>query len=100
MSSADFQQNIRILLYALFGALGSWGVTTPDNIKSIVVSVVGFIATYLWTLYGTRLNGLLEQVKAKTGVLGVELKVDPTIIPPQNVTENTSAGIIATPAPK
>jgi len=98
MNSQSFQQYVRIMLYSGFGALANFGITTPDGTKAMVASIVGFGATFIWTLYGTRLNGLLEQIKATTGVQAIELKVDPSVIPPSNVTQNTSPGIVATPS--
>ena len=91
----NIQQYVRIVLYWLFGALGSYGVAVPDSSRAVIVSVAGSLATLAWTIYGTRLNGLLEQIKAKSGVQGVELKVDPNVITPAAVTDNTSTGIIA-----
>lgn len=98
MNAQSFQQYVRILLYSGFGALANYGVTTSDGTKALIASIVGFIATFVWTLYGTRLNGLLEQIKATTGVQGIDLKVDPAVIKPTDVTQNTSAGIVASPA--
>jgi hypothetical protein len=95
VSSQDIQQYVRIALYYGFGVLGTIGVTVPGNTKALVGSIVGALANLAWTVYGTRLNGLLEQVKAKSGVQGVEVKVDPAIIAPTDVTQNTSAGIVA-----
>ncbi len=100
MNAQSFQQYVRILLYSGFGALANYGIITPDATKSMIASVVGFVATFVWTLYGTRLNGLLEQIKATSGVQGVELKVDPKIITPATVNQGTSAGIVAKPAAK
>lgn len=91
----NIQQYVRIVLYWIFGALGSYGVAVPDSSRAVIVSVAGSLATLAWTVYGTRLNGLLEQIKAKSGVQGVELKVDPNVIAPAAVTDNTSTGIIA-----
>ena len=98
MTSQSFQQYIRILLYSIFSGLATVGVTTPDNTKTLIAGIVGFIANLAWTVYGTRLNGLLEQIKEKTGVESIEVKVNPDLIKPVDVTANTSAGIIATPA--
>lgn len=95
MNSQSFQQYVRIILYYGFGALATYGVTVPDNTKALVLSIVGFVANFAWTLWGTRLNGLLEQVKAKSGVEAVEVHVDPEIIAPSAVIQNTSAGITA-----
>ena len=98
MNSQTFQQYVRIGVYYLLGALGTYGVTVPDNTKALVLSIVGFVANFAWTLWGTRLNGLLEQIRAKSGVEAVEVKVDPVIIKPSAVTQNTSSGIVATSA--
>lgn len=96
LTSPDIQQYVRIALYWLFGALGSYGVAVPaDNTKAIIVSVVGSLATLAWTAYGTRLNGLLEQIKAKSGVQEVQVKVDQSIIAPSAINDNTSSGITA-----
>lgn len=97
MNSQSIQQYVRIALYYLFGALATYGVTVPDNTKALVVSIVGVAANFAWTLWGTRLNGLLEQIKAKSGVEGVTVKVDPDVIDPSAVTLNTSSGIVAAP---
>lgn len=99
MTSQSFQQYVRILLYAIFSSLMTMGVTVPDSTKSAILGVVGFLGNFVWTIYGTRLNGLLEQVKEKTGVQSIEIKVDPGVIAPSDVTSNTSAGIVAKPAP-
>lgn len=95
---AWLQQWIRVLLYSGFGGLASHGLAVSGSTKEIVISVVGYLATAAWTMYGTRLNGLAEMIKEKTGVVGVELKVDPDLIKPNDVTQNTSAGISAKPA--
>lgn len=98
MSSQDIQQYVRIALYYGFSALGTIGVAVPGNTKALIVSVVGTLANLAWTAYGTRLNGLLEQVKAKAGVEAVDVKVDTAVIAPSDITNNTSAGIVAKPA--
>src|SRR6185295_14883345 len=95
VNSHAIQQYVRIALYWLFGALGTYGITVPDDKRGLIVSVVGTLATLLWTMYGTRLNGLLEQIKAKSGVQEIEVKTDPAIIKPADITSNTSAGITA-----
>lgn len=97
MTGQTFQQYVRIALYNLFAALASYSITVPDNTKTLIFSVAGIAANLIWTIYGTRLNGLLEQVKEKTGVQEVQIKVDPEIIAASNVNASTSAGIIATP---
>jgi hypothetical protein len=95
MTSQSLQQYVRIFLYALFSALASYGVTTPDNTKTLVLSLAGLLCNLIWTMYGTRLNGLLEHVKEKTGVQDITITVDPNFIPPSNVNAKTSSGITA-----
>lgn len=97
MTGQTFQQYIRILLYQIFAGLTTVGVTTPDSTKTMIAGIVGILANLAWTIYGTRLNGLLEQVKEKTGVQSIEIKVDPEVIVAKDVNTGTSAGIIATP---
>ena len=74
LNSQAIQQYVRIMLYWLFGALGSYGVAVPDSKRTVIVSVAGSLATLAWTMYGTRLNGLLEQIKAKTGVQEINIR--------------------------
>ena len=40
-TSYQVQQYVRIALYWLFGALGTYGVAVPDNSKALIVSVIG-----------------------------------------------------------
>jgi hypothetical protein len=89
------QQYVRITLYTIFGALANYGFTVSDSKQTAIVSVAGLLATLAWTVYGTRLNGLLEFAKEKSGVQSVAVTVDTAIIKPADVTLNTSAGITA-----
>lgn len=98
MTSQNIQQYVRIALYYIFGALATYGTTVPDGTKTLIISIVGALANLAWTIYGTRLNGLLEQIKEKSGVEAVEVKVDPAVIKPADITNNTSQGIVAKPA--
>ena len=95
MSSSELQMNIRILMYALFSGLASNGITTPESTQNIIIGALGFAATYAWTRWGMRLNGLLEYAKSKAGVEKVEVQVDPEVVKPLDVTQNTSPGISA-----
>jgi hypothetical protein len=95
MSSSELQMNIRIMMYALFSGLASYGITTPDSTQNIIIGAIGFAATYAWTRWGMRLNGLLEYAKSKAGVEKVEVQVDPEVVKPADVTQNTSSGISA-----
>jgi hypothetical protein len=98
VTSQNIQQYVRIALYWLFGALASHGMTVQDGTKTMIVGVAGALATLAWTAYGTRLNGLLEQIKEKAGVESIEVKVNPAVIAPSDITQNTSSGIVAKPA--
>jgi len=89
------QQYVRIALYQLFAALGSHGYAVSGSSREVVISIVGSLATLAWTIYGTRLNGLLEQAKAKAGVTEINVKVDPVVIKPAAINDNTSSGITA-----
>lgn len=97
MTSQTFQQYIRILLYNIFAGLMTVGVTVPNSTKEMIAGGVGLLANLVWTMYGTRLNGLLEQVKEKTGVQSIEIKVDPELISPTAVNIATSEDIVAKP---
>lgn len=97
MTGQTFQQYVRILLYNIFAGLTTVGVTTPDSTKTMIAGIVGILANLVWTMYGTRLNGLLEQVKEKTGVESIEIKVNPELISPTAVNIATSEAIVAKP---
>jgi hypothetical protein len=71
------------------------GSTSQETPRILAASLAGALATLAWTAYGTRLNGLLEQIKEKSGVEAIEVKVDPTILTPLDITQNTSPGIVA-----
>lgn len=95
MTSYNLQQYFRIVLYAVFGALASNGVTVPDNTRTAIAGVVGFLATLVWTIYGTRLNALISAIGSKTGIQSVEIKVDPTVIPPSTINNSTPNNVTA-----
>ena len=97
MNSQSFQMYVRIALYQIFGGLAGVGITTPENTKAMITGIVGIMANLVWTVYGTRLNGLLEQVKEKTGVQSIDIKVDPELLPPAQVNLGTSNNITAQP---
>lgn len=95
INSNAIQQYVRIALYQIFAALGSYGVVVPDSSRAVILSIAGSLATLAWTIYGTRMNALLDQVKAKTGVKNIIIEVDPELIQPAAVTANTAPGITA-----
>lgn len=67
-TSYQVQQYVRIALYWLFGALGTYGVAVPDNSKALIVSVIGTVANLAWTMWGTRLNALIGQIATSPDV--------------------------------
>lgn len=91
-------QYVRIGLYSLFSILGTYGVSVSGGTKEIAISIVGYILTFAWTMWGTRLNGLLAMVKETTGVEEVVIKTDPAKIEPAEVTAGTPPGVTATSA--
>jgi len=95
LNSPEIQQYTRIALYQIFAALGSYGFVVPDSSRAVIIAVAGSLATLAWTIYGTRLNGLLEQAKAKAGVQSIDVKVDPVVLKPAAINDNTSSGITA-----
>lgn len=97
MSSEVFQGYVRRVLFWLSGALASYGVFKPD--ASWIEPAIAFVttlATFGWSLYGDRLNGLLERVQAKSGVITTNIEVDPTKIHVNSLNTGTSSGISAT----
>jgi hypothetical protein len=99
LNSQTIQQYTRVALYWLFGFLGNYGVVVADDKRLLIVSIVGTMINLAWTVYGTRINGLLEHVKEKTGVEKVTIEVNPDVIKPAEITQNTSSGIVAKAAP-
>lgn len=97
MTSQSFQQYVRIVIYMVFSALTSHGVTTPESTKTLILGVFGLLANLVWTAYGTRLNALLTQVKEKSGVQEIQIKVNPDLLPPEKVNANTPEGVTAIP---
>lgn len=97
MTSQSFQQYVRIFLYLLFSSLTTYGITTPEATKTMILSIAGILANLMWTAYGTRLNALLMQVKEKTGVQEIQIKVNPDLLAPEKVNDNTPEGVTAVP---
>jgi len=95
VNSNAIQQYVRIALYCIFTSLGTYGVTVSASSQTVIISIACGLATLAWTAYGTRLNGLLEQAKAQAGVQGIDVRVDPVVIKPAAINDNTSSGITA-----
>jgi hypothetical protein len=93
MNAENFQRYVRVVLYYILGAFGTYGVTVPDNTKALIFSVVGFAANLVWTIYGTRLSNLLTEIQAKSGVNSVAVTVDPTKVDVPALAQATPAAV-------
>lgn len=98
ITSEAIQRWVRIGLYYIFGAIGWSGTVGDFDLKTIIVSVVGFAATAAWTKYGSSLNAMLTEVEKTEGVKKVDVKVDPTVIKPSEVNAATPAAVTVTPS--
>lgn len=97
MNSETFQLYVRRVLYWLSGALASYGLFSPNaSWIEPAISLLTTVATFGWSLYGERLNGLLERVQNKTGVISTNIGVDASKIGVKSVNSGTSSGITAT----
>lgn len=95
VNSNAILQYVRIALYLLWGGLANYGINVSNDKRAMVASIAGTMATLAWTMYGTRMNALLEQIRAKAGVQEITVKVDDSLIVPSAITDNTSPGITA-----
>lgn len=96
----EIQQYIRVILYMTAGSLmGKLGIVVSESTTTAIVGLVMAAGTLAWTIYGSRLNALLERVKAKDGVEKVEVTV-PDIQKAVDITVGTSPGIIAKAKPE
>lgn len=96
-TSLEIQQYVRIALYPIWGALAYAGVAVSTDRKALVISIVGFMATVAWTIYGSRLTALLDRAKATPGVEAIDVHVNPELIEPEQMTKATAHGIVAKP---
>ncbi len=97
MTSETIQRYARVVLYYAFGALASAGVTIPDNTKTLVAGIIGFLVTFAWTVWGNKLSNLLAEIQAKSGVEAVSVKVDPEQIDPKALASATPAAVTVAP---
>jgi hypothetical protein len=95
--SQEIQQWVRIALYLFWGALGNYGANVSQDRKALIASILGAACTVAWTVWGSKLTNLLERVKASSGVEQVEVKVNPDMLKPAQITRETSPGISAIP---
>lgn len=98
MNSEVVQKYTRVVLYWIAGALVSHGmVQSGASWIEPTIGVIMTVVNFAWTIYGGRLNGLLEQVQAKDGVLATNVVLNPEKIDPAAVKAATSSGITANP---
>lgn len=97
ITSEAIQRWIRVALYYIFGAVGSYGLTLGGSTKELIISIVGFIGTAAWTKYGSTLNAMLTEVEKTAGVEKVDVKVDPNVIKPSDINAATPAKVEAKP---
>lgn len=97
-TAEQVQSHVRRALYVAFGALAQYGFTVGEGTKSIILSGVGLLATFAWSMYGERLSSLLAQAEGKTGVEKIDVKVDPNQINPTELNEATPSSVNAKPA--
>ena len=99
MDSETVQSYVRRALYWLSGFAVSHGVMSADAFwLEPVIGLLVTAATFAWSLYGDRLNGLLSKVQAKDGVEKVKVEVDTNKINTSDVNKGTPSGVSATPA--
>lgn len=94
--SQEIQQWVRIGLYYFWGWLFSHGYSVTQDRKELVASALGFLLTMAWTIWGSNLKNLLARAKAHAGVDEINVRVDDTMIDPNDVNKSTPRGINAT----
>lgn len=97
ITSEAIQRWVRILLYYIFGGVGAMGIRLGGSTKELVISVVGFALTALWTKYGSTVSAMLTEVQKSAGVEEVQVKVDPTVITPKELSSATPERVLVKP---
>lgn len=98
ITSESIQRWTRIVLYYIFGAVGWGGIAAGIDLKSLIVSGVGFGLTALWTKYGSTVGAMLTEVEKTAGVEKVQVLVDPTVVDPVQLNRSTPAAVVVKPA--
>jgi len=93
ITSEAIQRWVRVGLYYIFGAVGSFGLTVNGSMKEIIISVVGFAATAAWTKYGSSLSSMITEVEKTAGVEKVKVEVDPNTISPSELDKATPTAV-------
>jgi hypothetical protein len=99
MDSETVQNYARRFLYWASGALVTHGIVAPGAFwLEPAIGLILTLVTFAWSMYGSRLNGLLSRVQATDGVEKTNVVVDPNKISPTSVNVNTPNGVSATPS--
>lgn len=93
ITSEDFQRYLRIVLQWAAGALVSYGMVTPE--ATWLAPAVGLgvsIGSFLWTLYGNRVQAKINEVAKLDVVSSVKVtSVSVATAAPDNVTPTPKA---------
>lgn len=95
VTSESVQRWIRVGLYTGFGALANHGMTVSSGVKEMVIAGAGILGTIVWTMYGSRVNAMLTEISKTDGIQKVDVKVDPTIIKPADISKATPDNVTA-----
>ena len=93
ITSEAIQRWVRIGLYYIFGGVGAMGIHLGGSAKELIISVVGFGLTALWTKYGSTVGAMLTEVEKTAGVQTVEVRVDAAVIKPTELASVTPTGV-------
>lgn len=96
MTSEAIQRYVRVALYALFSSLATVGVTLPDNTKTMIAGIVGFLLNLAWTVWGSKLSNLLSEAEKTAGVEQIKVVVDPNKIDAPALSAATPAAVAVT----
>lgn len=99
-TSEAVQRYVRIALQYLAATLMTHGVVSPSAtwVEPAIGLGVG-VATFLWTVYGNRVNALLAQAAKVPNTTIVTDKATAEAIPAANVVSNTSNKVVARATP-
>lgn len=94
VTSESVQRWVRVILYYVWGGLGTIGVTTSDGTKALVASIVGFIATAAWTKWGSSVSSMLTEVAKVDGVDKVTVQVNADKVNPTPIAAATPNAVV------
>lgn len=98
LNSELVQSYARRALYWIAGAMVSHGwLAAGASWVEPAIGVLLTLVTFVWSLYGDRLNGLLARVQGTDGVITTSVTVDPNKINAVSATVATPAGVVVAP---